>query len=150
MTTESAGAKTRSIPQSGRVGVSALVLIALTLTSCNKSPAPSTSASDDTAAGWTLVLTVAPEHPRMVRPATFTLHMTDSAGKPVENAQVTGSLNMTLMDMGKTALKFQSKGNGVYEVTVPSFDMSGPWEIAVEAVQNNIHAHKVFPVTVFD
>jgi nitrogen fixation protein FixH len=140
----------RSIRQSGRVGVSALVLVATALTGCGKSPAPSTSASDDTAAGWTLVLTVAPEHPRMVRPASFSLRITDSADKPVENAQVTGSLNMTLMDMGKTALKFQSKGNGVYEVTVPSFDMSGPWEIAVDAVQNRIHGHKVFPVTVFD
>jgi nitrogen fixation protein FixH len=86
----------------------------------------------------------------MVRPATFTLRITDSAGKPVENAQVTGSLNMTLMDMGKTAVKFQSEGNGVYEVTVSSFDMSGPWEIAIDAVQNRMHAHKVFPVTVFD
>jgi hypothetical protein len=43
---------------------------------------------------------------------------------------------MTLMDMGKTAVKFQSEGNGVYEVTVSSFDMSGPWEIAIDAVQN--------------
>ena len=86
----------------------------------------------------------------MVRPATFTLDITDSAGKPVENAQVTGSLNMTLMGMGKTAVKFQSKGNDVYEVTVPSFDMSDPWEIAVEAMQNNMHAHKVFLVTMFD
>ncbi len=57
---------------------------------------------------------------------------------------------MTLMDMGKTAVKFQSDGNGVYEVMVPSFDMSGPWEIAVDAVQNRMHVHKVFPVTVFD
>jgi nitrogen fixation protein FixH len=152
MSTESAGARTRSIRRPRRVGVSAsaLALIAIALTGCRNSAAPSTSVSDDTAAGWTLVLTVAPDHPRMVRPATFTLHITDSAGNPVENAQVTASLNMTLMDMGKTALKFQSKGNGVYEVTVPSFDMSGPWKIAVEAVQNRIHAHKVFPVTVFD
>lgn len=125
MTTERAGATTRSICRSRRVGVSALVLVAIALTNCSKSAAPSTSASDDTAAGWTFVFAVAPDHPRMVRPATFTLHITDSAGKPVENAQVTGSLNMTLMDMGKSAVKVQSKGNGVYEVTVPSFDMSG-------------------------
>jgi nitrogen fixation protein FixH len=150
MTTESADARTRSIRLSRRVGVSALVLIAISLTSCSKGPAPSTSASDDTTAGWTLVLTVAPDHPRMVRPATFTLNLTDNSGKPVENAQVTGSLNMTLMDMGETAVKFQSKGNGVYEVTVPSLDMSGPWEIAIDAVQNRMYAHKVFRVTVFD
>jgi nitrogen fixation protein FixH len=86
----------------------------------------------------------------MVRPTTFTLHITDSAGKPVENAQVTGSLNMTLMDMGKTAVKFRAQGNGVYEVTVPSFDMAGPWDIAIDAAHKGMHAHKVFPVTVFD
>lgn len=118
----------------------------IALTSCSMRPA----LSDDPAPGWALILTVAPEHPRMVRPATFILHITDSAGKPIENAQVAGSLNMTLMDMGRAALKFQSKGNGAYEVTVSSFDMSGPWEIAIDAVQNRMHAHKVFPVTVFD
>ena len=150
MTTESTPARIRSIRLSRRIGVSTLVLIGIALTSCSKSPAPATSVLDDPAAGWSLVLTVAPDHPRMVRPATFTLNITDSAGRPVENATVTGSLNMTLMDMGKTAVKFPSKGNGVYEVTVPSFDMSGPWEIAIDAVQNRIHAHKVFPVTIFD
>jgi nitrogen fixation protein FixH len=140
----------RSIFRPRSVSVSALVLFAITLTSCSRNPAPPTLASNDNAAGWALVLKVSPDHPRMVRPATFTLHITDSAGKPVENAQVTGSLTMTLMDIGKTAVKFQSQGNGVYEVTVPSFDMSGPWEITIDAAQNNGHARRAFPVTVFD
>ena len=82
--------------------------------------------------------------------ATFAVHITDSAGKPVDNAQVSGSLNMTLMDMGKTAVKFESKGNGDYEATVPSFDMSGPWELTVDAAQGAFHARTVFQVTVFD
>jgi len=86
----------------------------------------------------------------MVRPATFAVHITDSAGRPVENAQVTGSLNMTLMDMGTTTVKFVSKGNGDYEATMPSFDMSGPWELTIEALQGAVRARRVFPVTVFD
>ena len=150
MSTEATGTRTRSTHRTRGAVVSVLVLICVALTGCRKSPAGSTSASDDTAAGWTVVLTVAPDHPRTVRPATFTLNITEGAGRPVDNAQVTGLLNMTLMDMGKTAVKFQPKGNGVYQVTVPSFDMSGPWEIAIDAVQNRMHAHRVFPVTILD
>jgi nitrogen fixation protein FixH len=95
-------------------------------------------------------LKVTPDHPRMVHPATFAPHIVDNAGKPVENAQVSGSLTMTLMDMGKTAVKFEPKGNGDYEATVPSFDMSGPWELAVDASQGTLHSHQVFQVTVLD
>jgi nitrogen fixation protein FixH len=86
----------------------------------------------------------------MVRPATFALHIADGAGKPVENAQATGSFTMTLMDMGKTAVKFEPKGNGDYVATLPSFDMSGPWELTVDATQGTVHARKVFQVTVSD
>ncbi len=86
----------------------------------------------------------------MVRPATFTVHILDSAGKPVENAQVTGSLNMMLMDMGKNEVKFESKGNGDYQAVVPSFDMSGPWALTVDAVQGTVRARKIFQVNVFD
>jgi nitrogen fixation protein FixH len=86
----------------------------------------------------------------MVHPVTFAIHLADTAGKPVEAAQVSGWLSMTLMDMGKTAVKFKSKGNGDYEATVPSFDMSGPWELSVDAAQGPLHSHQVFQVTVFD
>jgi hypothetical protein len=150
MTTESATARIRSIFRTRGVSASTLVLMVMASASCSKSPAPATSVLDDPAAGWTFVITVAPDHLRMVRPATFTLNITGSDRKPVENAQVTGSLNMTLMDMGTTAVKFQPKGNGVYEVTVSGFDMSGPWKIAIDVVWNRMHAHKVFPITVFD
>ncbi|HEY4930767.1 MAG TPA: FixH family protein [Terriglobales bacterium] len=71
-------------------------------------------------------------------------------GKPVENAQVTGALTMTMMDMGKTAVKFGPKGNGDYQATVPSFDMSGPWDLTVDAAQGPLHSRRVFQVTVFD
>ena len=86
----------------------------------------------------------------MVRPATFSVHITDTAGKPVENAHVTGSLNMTLMDMGKTSVKFEPKGDGDYEATVPSFDMSGPWQLVIDAAQGALSAHQVFQVIIFD
>ena len=138
------------------VGASVLVVI-LASTGCSrKGPAPATgqsspaSASEAANSGWKLDLKVTPDHPRMVRPATFSVHITDTAGKPVENAQLTGSLSMALMDMGKTAVKFDSKGNGDYEAAVPSFDMSGPWELTVDASQGTLHSHQVFQVTVFD
>jgi nitrogen fixation protein FixH len=140
------------------VGGIAVVVVILVASGCSKKspPAlateqPSSAATTDTLpSGWKLEMKVTPDHPRMVRPATFTVHITDSAGKPVENAQLTGSLNMTLMDMGKTAVKFEPKGSGNYQTTVPGFDMSGPWELTVYAAQGTLHAHTVFPVTVFD
>jgi hypothetical protein len=51
-------------------------------TGCSK-PAPT--------AAWTLALKVEPDHPRMVRPATFTIHIADSQGTPVDGAHVSGS-----------------------------------------------------------
>ena len=133
------------------VGVIALAVLILAAFGCSKkSPAPTPTASDASSSGWKLELKVAPDHPRMVKPATFSVHITDSAGKPVDNAQVSGSLNMVLMDMGKTAVKFESRGNGDYEGTVPSFDMSGPWQLTVDAAQGAIHARTVFQVTVLD
>jgi len=101
-------------------------------------------------AGLKLELTVTPDDPRMVRPATFSVHITDSAGKPVENARATGSLNMVLTDMGKIEVHFDPKGNCDYEATVKSFDMSGPWELSVDTVQSTVRAHKVFQFTVLD
>ena len=124
-----------------------MFLLAALASGCSKSVPAAPTASNS---GWKLDLKVAPDHPRMVRPVTFAVHIADAAGKPVENAQLTGSLNMTLMDMGKTAVKFDFKGNGDYQATVPSFDMSGPWELTVDASQGTLRAHMVFQVTVFD
>jgi nitrogen fixation protein FixH len=121
--------------------VAVLSLLAAFATGCSK-PAPTTA--------WTLALKVDPDHPRMVRPATFTVHIADSQGTPVDGVHVTGSLNMTLMNMGKTEVNFESKGRGDYAATLPSFDMSGPWELTVDASRGSITAHKVFPVTIFD
>jgi len=78
------------------------------------------------------------------------MHLTDRDGKPIEHATVTGSLNMVLMDMGKTELKFGPKGNGNYEATVTGFDMSGPWELIADAARGPVHVHKVFQFIVLD
>ena len=53
----------------------------------------------------------------MVKPVTFRVHIVDGAGKPVDNARVKGSLTMKVMDMGKTELTLEPKGNGNYEGT---------------------------------
>lgn len=152
-------AKSRRGPIRFRIlGGAALTVLILLAADCSNKGAtegapvqssPAKAAGESTT-GWKLDLKVSPERPRMVRPATLTVHIVDSAGKPVENAEVTGSLNMMLMDMGKNEVKFESKGNGDYEAEVPGFDMSGPWSLVIEAVKGDARAGKAFQVNVFD
>ena len=80
-------------------------------------------------------LTVSPDPPSMAKPITFIVHITDENNQPVVGAAVTGSLTMKTMDMGKTELKFESKGGGDYEARRADMDMSGTWTLAVEARQ---------------
>ena len=86
----------------------------------------------------------------MVKPMTFTLHITDDQAQPINAAEVNGALTMKLMDMGTTQLKFAPKGNGDYEAAMKSMDMSGPWNLAVDASQGTVHAKKSFEFTVYD
>ena len=95
-------------------------------------------------------LKVSPDHPRMVKPLAFTLHITDGHAQPVNDAEVNGALRMKEMDMGTTQLKFVPKGNGDYEAAMKSMDMSGPWNLAVDASQGPVHATKSFEFTVYD
>jgi hypothetical protein len=112
-------------------------------------PAASSSASIE-AGPWHMDLKISPDHPRMVRPLTFTLHITDDHAQPVTGAEVNGALTMKEMDMGTTQVKFAPKGNGDYEAAMKSMDMSGPWNLAVDASQGPIHATKSFEFTVYD
>ena len=102
------------------------------------------------ASPWHMDLKVSPDHPRMVKPMTFTLHIADDHAQPVNAAKVNGALTMKLMDMGTTQVKFVSKGNGDYEAAMKSMDMSGPWNLAVDASQGPVHAKKSFEFTVYD
>jgi nitrogen fixation protein FixH len=95
-------------------------------------------------------LKVSPDHPRMVKPLTFTLHITDEHAQPVNDAEVNGALTMKEMNMGTTQVKFAPKGNGDYEAAIKSMDMSGAWDLAVNASQGPIHAKKSFEFTVYD
>lgn len=95
-------------------------------------------------------LKISPDHPRMVRPLTFTLHITDEHAQPVNGAEVNGALTMKDMDMGTTQVKFAPKGNGDYEVSMKSMDMSGAWKLAVDASQGPVRSKKSFEFTVYD
>ena len=112
-----------------------------------KTPIP--SASGETSL-WRIDLKVSPDHPRMVKPLTFTLHITDDHMQPVSDAEVNGAVTMKTMDMGTTHLKFAPRGNGDYEASLKSVDMSGPWNLAVDASQGAVHAKKNFEITVYD
>ena len=54
----------------------------------------------------------------------------DANGKPVTGAKVTGTVEMTSMDMGTTHPKAQEKKDGHYSVPV-EFSMKGPWRVTL-------------------
>jgi nitrogen fixation protein FixH len=95
-------------------------------------------------------LRISPDRPRMVRPLALTLHITDEHAQPVTGAEVNGALTMKDMDMGTAQVKFEPKGNGDYEALMKGMDMSGPWNLAVDASQGTVHAKKSFEFTVYD
>jgi nitrogen fixation protein FixH len=103
-----------------------------------------------TAAPLQMTLKTVPNHPSMTKPMTFTLHITDDHGQPVNDATVNGALTMKVMDMGTTKLAFSPKGNGDYEASMKGVDMSGPWNLAIDVAQGTRDLKKDFEVTVSD
>jgi hypothetical protein len=99
---------------------------------------------------WRIELKVSPEHPSMVKPLTFTLHVSDEHARPINDADVGGTITMKLMDMGATHVKFTPKGNGDYEASTKDMDMSGAWNLTVDVVKGPVHAKKNFEFTVYD
>lgn len=97
-----------------------------------------------------MTLKTAPDHPSMTKPMTFTLHLTDDHGQPVNDATVNGALTMKLMDMGTTKLAFSPKGNGDYEASMKGVDMSGPWNLAIDVALGTAKTKKDFEVTITD
>lgn len=106
--------------------------------------------SNPAAGPWRMELKLSPNHPSMTKPITFQLHVADGQGQPLNGVQATGSLTMKLMDMGATKLTFLPKGNGDYEATLRSVDMSGPWSVAVDASQGGKRMQQSFDVVVYD
>jgi hypothetical protein len=86
----------------------------------------------------------------MTKPITFQVHVTGANGQPATDAEVNGALTMKIMDMGTIHLKFVSKGNGDYQASVKSLDMSGPWGVVITARQGDANAKQSFDVNVFD
>jgi hypothetical protein len=106
--------------------------------------------STDTPGTLQMTLKVAPDHPSMTKPMTFTLQIADDHGQPVNDATVNAALTMKLMDMGTTKLAFSPKGNGDYEASVKGVDMSGPWSLAIDVARGTRDVKKDFEVTVSD
>ncbi len=128
-----------------------LLSVALLFWGCkSKSGSQGSSAPNEFTSGWKIDLKVTPDHPRMVQPVTFTVHILDASGKPVDDAKVTGELTMAVMDMGKNELTFESKGEGNYEASKKDMDMAGPWELTVQAAQGTFHALKKFEVVIYE
>jgi|HubBroStandDraft_5_1064220.scaffolds.fasta_scaffold28675_4 hypothetical protein len=138
-------AKDSSLRHQTRILVGAALIVIAFCTACGKK-----NASGSSSGTLQLQLTVSPEHPSMTKPITFQVHLADAQGQPVNDAQVNGALTMKIMDMGTTQLKFEPKGNGSYEASSKSLDMSGPWSLAVDARQGGTESKQVFDVNIFD
>lgn len=63
---------------------------------------------------------------------TLELHLTDSQGLPIEQAQVLPNARMTNMDMVTNHFRVEPLGNGTYIAQLQLY-MAGPWEISIEA-----------------
>lgn len=95
-----------------------------------------------------ITLAIAPEHPRMIKPTTFTLHVTDPAGKISQGLAITGHLTMRDMNMGETQITLVPKGGGDYQASVKEMDMSGPWTLTVKASSEEGRMQKSFDFVV--
>jgi nitrogen fixation protein FixH len=63
---------------------------------------------------------------------TIELHLSDSEGLPIEQAQVMPSAHMTNMEMSTNTILVQPRGPGTYIVQLKLY-MAGPWEIDISA-----------------
>ncbi len=71
---------------------------------------------------------------------TLELHLTDSEGLPIEQAQVLPNARMTNMNMETNHIHVRSLGNGTYLAQL-QLDMAGPWAISVQ-----VHADGFEPI----
>ena len=63
---------------------------------------------------------------------TLELHLTDSQGLPIEQAQVLPDARMMNMSMVTNQIHVKSLGKGTYLAQL-QLDMAGPWEISIVA-----------------
>ena len=63
---------------------------------------------------------------------TLELHLTDTEGLPIEQAQVLPNARMTNMVMVTNQIRVEPLGHGTYLAQL-QLNMAGPWEISIEA-----------------
>ena len=63
---------------------------------------------------------------------TLELHLTDSQGLPIEQAQVLPNARMTNISMETNQIHVKALGHGTYLAQL-QLDMAGPWEISIVA-----------------
>src|SRR5512146_2375232 len=100
------------------------LLVLFALVACQKQEPPKSSTPPATAAPqvassapWKMDLTTEPVQPESNKDIKLRVKVADPAGKPVSGAEVTASLVMPLMDMGKNEVRLADIGNGTYEGT---------------------------------
>jgi nitrogen fixation protein FixH len=72
------------------------------------------------------------QHPVASGITTLELHLTDSQGLPIEQAQVLPDARMTNMDMVTNQIRVEPLGQGNYMAQLQLY-MAGPWEVSIEA-----------------
>ncbi len=125
--------------------VALLVFVAAVSAGCGRAnPPPPRQASSPPAplASWTIKLQ-APDAIPADEPVPLTATVDDSAGKPVDGADVEASLKMKTMDMGENKSKLTETRPGVYSGKA-TFTMAGPWEVEVRAMRKGLTAIEHF------
>lgn len=107
--------------------------VALLLAGCGQSGTTATT-QQVVVDGLTIALDT-PTAPAVLEEAAFRITLTDSAGTPVEGAEVDLEMTMTKMPMGSNRPIATPAGPGVYSAT-GVFDMAGPWKLTVHATVN--------------
>jgi hypothetical protein len=79
---------------------------------------------------------------------TMDAYIIDSNGQPVSDAQLTFSLNMTNMNMGRNVVTPVSVGNGQYSGKV-YYSMGGPWRVTITIVRAGHTNTAQFDFTVY-
>ncbi len=108
-------------------------------------PAPPPSAQAKTP--WKIALVVEPAQPKSGQATTFRVKLEDEKDRPIEGAEVTASLVMKLMDMGKNEVKLNDSGGGFYEGS-GKFTMTGPWGVVISAKKGKESVDQAFDLAV--
>ncbi|HEY7415849.1 MAG TPA: FixH family protein [Ktedonobacteraceae bacterium] len=92
---------------------------------------PSEQTQTAQAGPYQVILSVNPNPPLVMHPATLTLQITrKGTQQAIGNASVVLESSMETMDMGTDQTNAQEQTAGIYRAQV-QFSMSGPWQVRV-------------------